>query len=180
MVGYYLLCHWRIHSLQVCKRTRLSGDSKIAKIKIDLNVSLGSRQTPEKTVSKSLPILKAMALLAVVVGAVGSLGWMFYAGRRNPSLFLMALFTGWVLSPFVALWVATVYSKRWSSLTRVALYSLMLLIPMGSLIVYSGALSPPGTKPAFVFLVIPLLSWLLMTTVIPSVEFLVRRRSDSK
>ncbi len=56
------------------------------------------------------------ALIAVVVGAAGSVRWMLRAG--HPPLFLLILFTGWVL--------------------------------------------PPGSRPAFVFLVVPLGSWLLL------------------
>jgi uncharacterized membrane protein len=58
----------------------------------------------------------------------------------------------------------------------------MLFLTLGSLVSYSGVLSPPGTKPAFVFLVVPLISWLLMAIVIPITASLSRRlsrRSDS-
>jgi hypothetical protein len=47
-------------------------------------------------------LLRAAALAAVLVGAVGSVAFMLYAGRHNPSRLLMTLFTLWVLSPFVA------------------------------------------------------------------------------
>ncbi len=111
------------------------------------------------------------ALIVVLVGAAGSLGLMFNAGRNQKSILLIALFTIWVLSPFIALLVANVISKHWSILTRMTLYFLMLFITLGSLISYSGALSPPGTKPAFKFLIVPLISWLLLVTVIPINNF---------
>lgn len=114
--------------------------------------------------SQSMPtnILRTLAVIAVLVGAVGSLVRVLYVGRQNNSFFLIALFVGWVLSPFVAMLAGNVIAKRWSASARVTLYYLMLFIPLGSLVVYSGVLSPPGTKGAFVFLVVPLVSWLLM------------------
>jgi hypothetical protein len=84
---------------------------------------------------------------------------------------LLVLFTGWLLSPFMALLVASMISKRWSVLTRVALYSLMLLITLVSLVSYSGVWSPPGAKPAFIFLVVPLISWFLIAIVIPMARY---------
>ena len=101
---------------------------------------------------------------------------MFQTGRNNDSVFLMTLFAVWVFSPFAVLAVATRISMRWSNLRRVTLYTLLLVVAVGSLIGYSGALSPAGTKPAFVFLVIPLISWLLMAIVIPVAALLSRRR----
>jgi hypothetical protein len=130
----------------------------------------------------TISILHTIALMAVLCGAVGSLGLMLYTGRHNDSVLLLLLFATWVLSPFIALLVANVVSKRWLVLTRVTLYCLMLVITLGSLVSYSGALSPPGTKPAFVFLAVPLISWLLMAIVIPIAASLSRRlsrKSDS-
>jgi protein-S-isoprenylcysteine O-methyltransferase Ste14 len=44
-----------------------------------------------------------VALLLVMAGATVSIALMIRAGHRNPSRLLLALFTGWVLSPFVLL-----------------------------------------------------------------------------
>jgi hypothetical protein len=116
-----------------------------------------------------------MALIAMLAGAGGSLSLMLLTGRNNDSVLLLVLFVTWVLSPFIALLVAIVVSKRWSVLTRVTLYSLMFVLTPGSLVSYSGTLSPPGAKPAFVFLVVPLISWLLIAIVIPITASLSRR-----
>ncbi len=126
----------------------------------------------ENSKGKPISLLRTIAMMAMLAGAAGSLGFMFYTGRHNKSIFLLALFTGWVLSPFIGLVVANVLAKRWSVLTRVTIYILMLVITLSSLIGYSGVLSPPGTKPAFVFLMFPLASWLLMVIVIPLVRSL--------
>jgi hypothetical protein len=112
--------------------------------------------------------LRAVALIVALAGAVGSAGLTLYAGRHNQSRLLPALFTIWVLSPFMALVIAHVVSKRWSALTRTALYSLMLVLTLGSLGVYADvALWPPRSKGAFVFVIVPPVSWLLLALVVP-------------
>ena len=119
-----------------------------------------------------------MALIVMLVGAVGSLGFMFNAGRTQNSVILIVLFTTWVLSPFVGLLIANKISKRWKVLPRVTLYWLMIVLTLGSFICYNGAFSPFGTKPAFKFLVVPLISWLLIMTVIPIVSRLSTNKSS--
>jgi hypothetical protein len=73
----------------------------------------------------------------------------------------------WALLPFKALTIINIASKNWAATVRVALYILMLILTAVSLLGYMGILSPPGTKPAFVFLVIPLLSWLFIGIAVP-------------
>jgi hypothetical protein len=115
------------------------------------------------------------ALVAVLAGAVGSVGLMLRAGRRTPGI-LLVLFIGWVLSPFVALALADILSRRWSIRARATLYGMMLILALGSLGLYGGVVSmPPGSKPAFVFLVVPLGSWLLMT-IVGAIAALASRR----
>ncbi len=112
--------------------------------------------------------LRAAALVALLAGGAGSVGFMLYAGRHNTSRILLVLFTLWVLSPFSALFFADVVSKRWSALTRATLYSLMLVIASSTLAIYGYvALGPPRTKTAAVFVVVPLASWLLSGIVVP-------------
>src|SRR5713226_4949856 len=78
--------------------------------------------------------LRATGLIAVLFGAAGSVGLMLRAG--HPPLFLRVLFLIWVLSPFAALLLADMVSKRWPVLTRATLYSVMLVITVGSLAIY--------------------------------------------
>jgi hypothetical protein len=130
--------------------------------------------TPERG---ALAVLRAVALIAVVAGAVGSLGLMLFVGRRNPSIFLIALFAIWVLSPFVALALANVGSARWSIATRKALYLVTLVVTLGSFALYADVvLRPPRATPASRFLVVPLGSWLLMTIVVPIAAWISHRR----
>jgi hypothetical protein len=122
-----------------------------------------------------LRLLHAVVLIAVVVGAVGSVGLMLWVGRRNPSRVLLALFVIWDLSPFIALVLADIVSKRWSVLTRATLYGVMLILTLGSLACYGDVVLRPRPQPAFMFLVVPLGSWLLMTIVV-SIAALISRR----
>ncbi len=115
-----------------------------------------------------LGLLRTAALIAVPAGAVGSVGLMLHAGRRNNSRILLVLFAIWVLSPFMALIMADVVSKRWPVLTRATLYCVMLVLTLGSLAIYGDvALGPPRAQTAFVFVVVPPASWLLVGIVVP-------------
>ena len=123
-----------------------------------------------------LALLRAVALFAVVAGAVGSLGFMLRAGRRTPR-FLLVLFVIWVLSPFAALAWANIVSRRWSILTQATLYCVTLVLTLGSLAIYGGLVLPPAGSPAaFVFVLVPPVSWLLLATV-PIAALISRRLS---
>ena len=127
-------------------------------------------------------VFRKIALLMILIGAAGSLYFVLRAGHRNHSILLVLLFIFWVLSPFMALLVASVVSNRWSAITRSALYVLIFLLPVGSLFFYSGTWVVSGTRPAFVFLVVPLVSWLLMGIVLPiasRIKVIVRRKQEA-
>src|SRR5713226_5399139 len=114
-----------------------------------------------------LGLLRGAALIAVLAGVVGSVGFLLRAGRRTPR-FLLVLFVLWVLSPFMALVWATMVSKCWSVVTRATLYSVMLVLTLGSLAIYGAvALGLSRAKPAAVFLLVPAASWLLTAIVAP-------------
>lgn len=107
--------------------------------------------------------MKTVALVAVAVGAAGSIGLMLHVGRRNPSLMLLALFAIWVLSPFVGLVVAASGSQRWLVAARASVHVVTLVIALGSLAIYGRvAFGPPRPRPAAAFLVVPLASWVLI------------------
>ena len=125
----------------------------------------------------SLRRLRGVALLALAVGALGSLVLMLRAGRHSPRL-LLVLFTFWMLSPFVVLVLAHFVSRHWSVLTRATLYIVMLVIALGSLIVYGDdALGHRRPQAAFVYVAVPPLSWLLMVIVVPIAALVSRRHS---
>jgi hypothetical protein len=124
-----------------------------------------------------LGLLHGAALIAVLAGAVGSVGFLLRAGRRTPRL-LLVLFVLWVLSPFMALVWANLVSKRWSVVTRATLYTVMLVLTLGSLAIYGAvALGLSRAKPAVVFLLVPPASWLLTATVVPIAALTSRRLS---
>src|SRR5438093_10253544 len=83
-----------------------------------------------------LGLLRAAALVAVPTVAAASVALMLHAGRRNSSRLLMIAFALWVLSPFVSLILANIVSMRWSVHARATLYSLMLVLTLGSLVIY--------------------------------------------
>jgi len=120
--------------------------------------------------------LRTVAMIAAAAGAVGSVALTLYVGRHNPSRILLSLFVIWVLSPFVALVCASAVSKRWPVLTQATLYSVMLVLTLGSLAIYGYvAFGPARATPAFAFLVVPLVSWLLIAVALPVSAFLSRK-----
>jgi len=123
----------------------------------------------------SFIFLRTIALVVMLFGAVASLCFVINAGRNNNSILLRALFVIWTLSPFVAFLFADTISRRWPFLKRITLYWLMLVVTLGSLVCYSGAFNTSKTKPAFIFLIVPLISWLLMIIVILVAQRLLRR-----
>ena len=126
-----------------------------------------------------LGLLRTVALIAVPAGALGSVGLMLFIGHRNPSRLLLVFFVTWVLSPFVALVLANVISKRWSVLMRATLHGVMLLLTAASLAIYGNvAFGPPRPQPAFMFLMVPVGSWLLIATVV-SIATLKRKKHEA-
>jgi hypothetical protein len=115
--------------------------------------------------------LRAVAVIAALAGAVGSAGFLLRAGQRTPRL-LLAMMALWVLSPFVALLLANAYSQRWSAPMRATLYSVTLVLTVGTLAVYAfDVLWPRSAQPAFVFVLVPPVSWLLGVIVVPTAAF---------
>jgi hypothetical protein len=127
-----------------------------------------------------LNVLRIISVTILFLGMTGSLGFMLYTGRNNKSVLLMLLFAIWILSPFIALLRINTIAKKWSAFSRISLFSLMIILSSGSLAGYSGLLNLKETKPAFVFLLIPLISWMLMVLVIPVAAALSRRFSQKE
>ena len=122
--------------------------------------------------------LRTAALIAVLAGAVGSVGLLLRATNRNPSQLLVVLLAIWVVSPFVALFWASIVSKRWSVLTRVTLYGVMLVVPLGSLAIYvADAIWPRSSPGPFVFIPVPPASWLFSALVVLAAALISGRRS---
>ena len=134
---------------------------------MDFRGDITSRASSEQPESGFRSLLRGSALVAVAVGALGSVAFTLRAGHRNKSLLLMALFVVWVLSPFAVLVWSHLLSKRWSAITRITLHWLMLVVPLYSLALYGTvALGPPRAKTASMFVVVPPASWLLIAIVL--------------
>jgi hypothetical protein len=119
--------------------------------------------------------LRAVALVAAAGGAAGSLVLMHRA-IPDPPVFLLACFAVWILSPFVALVLAGIVVKRWSAIVGATLYGLMLFLAAGSPLIYGGVIAMPAdTRPAFVFLVVPLVSWLLIAVAVLTAALISRK-----
>ncbi|MDP9042225.1 MAG: hypothetical protein M3N30_09600 [Bacteroidota bacterium] len=123
------------------------------------------------TRNDKLDMLRIISLVVVTAASLASFIFTIRAGHRNKSVILILLFAIWVLSPFVTMAVAGVASVCWSNINRVRLYILMTLMSLISLAAYSGVLIPYGAKPAFVFLIGPLLSWVILTIIFLLVRF---------
>ena len=120
-------------------------------------------------------LFQTMALTTLLVGAIGSFYFMFKAGSSQRSIILIGLFTVWVLSPFVGLFIANKITSIRTAITRRILYWLMPGLTIVSLIAYSGLVTIPDTKPAFIFLAFPFVSWFVILTI-----FLIARQHKQK
>ena len=134
-----------------------------------------SKQTKGGPEGGFLGRLRIAALVAVLAGAAGSVGLMLRAGRSTDERLVVILIAGWVLAPFTALVLAHMLSRRWSASSRATLYYLMLVLTLGSLVIYVGdALGAPTTA---VYVGVPLASWLLIALAVPISAFISGRLS---
>ena len=106
--------------------------------------------------------LRSWILVLVIAGALGSLDLTIMAGRNNPSILLITMFCGWVLSPFVALFVGIRRSGILNNQAQLYLTALVVIITVVSLMAYAGLFDIPGTKHAFFFLATPAFCWMLL------------------
>jgi len=120
--------------------------------------------------------LRTAARIALVGGAAGSVALMMRAGARQRSVLLILLFTGWVLSPFLALALANVRASTWQPVTRTALYGAMLGVSFISLSVYTLHALIPGMKAGFIYLVVPGACWVLIALAFATTVALAPKR----
>ena len=109
----------------------------------------------DETSRDSLAVLRSVALLAVVFGAIGSIGLLRHAQQHPPPL-IVAGFVVWVLAPFVILGVAILLSTRWPGRIRVTLCIVTLLVAAASLAIYiDDNIAHRAAKPAAVYVAVP-------------------------
>jgi uncharacterized membrane protein YsdA (DUF1294 family) len=120
--------------------------------------------------------LRLIALIALVIGTVGSIGLWIRAAQHPPPL-IIVLFVVWVLSPFVVLGIGHVAAKRWASSTQAALYWVTLLVTVASVVIYADdALGHRTTHPAFVYVAVPPVSGLASAVAIGLGAWIARRK----
>jgi hypothetical protein len=125
-------------------------------------------------------LLRTAALIAVVVGALGSIALFLRQAQRAPVLVVVG-FIVWILSPFVVLSWANAVSTRWSMGARAAVYGVTLLLTLASLAVYGQVVdvAPRGAANAFRFVAVAPASWLLIAIVVPLAALVSTRRGRS-
>jgi hypothetical protein len=106
--------------------------------------------------------MRKIVYVILSVGALGSTVLVLNAGRHAPIL-LLILFVGWVISPFIALFLISGVYKLRLNIAPKFLYGIVLLISIGSLATYSITLIQQRIKsPTGVYLSVPFLSWLIL------------------
>ncbi len=125
---------------------------------------------------RSLAGLRSISLIALVIGAFGSIGLWIHAAQHPPPL-LIVLFVGWVLSPFVVLGIGHVLAKRWAPGTQTALYSVTLFVTVASIVIYADdAVAHRTAHPAFVYVAVPPASWIVSAVAIGLGAWLAKRK----
>lgn len=120
--------------------------------------------------------LRTASLVSAITGVAGSVVLMLLVGRRNQSSILMVMFAGWVSSPFVAFIAVERMAARWPALTQSTMHWLMPIFALGSLVIYGAvAFGPPRPTPAFFFLVVPFVSWVVLALALGIAAFASRR-----
>jgi ACR3 family arsenite efflux pump ArsB len=123
-----------------------------------------------------LACLRSAALVAVLSGAITSVGLLRHAQQHPPPL-IVVLFVVWVVAPFAALAVANVFSPRWPRNVRVTLYVTTLLVTVASLgIYYDDNIAHRTAKPAFVWVAVPPAAVLLSVVIVGIVALMARKR----
>lgn len=109
----------------------------------------------DETSRDSLAVLRTAALLAVLFGAIGSIGLLRHAQQHPPPL-IVAGFVVWVLAPFGLLGIANLRSKQWPIAVRKTLYVSTLIITAASLAIYvDDNIAHRTAHPAGVWVAVP-------------------------
>jgi hypothetical protein len=106
-------------------------------------------------------LLRAAALIALPVGAVGTVV-LFVRAADHPPPLLVVLFILWLISPFALLGWMHLALTRWTAPTQTALHAVTLVIALVSLAIYGNviAITRTGAPKAAPFVVVAPASWL--------------------
>jgi hypothetical protein len=119
--------------------------------------------------------LPAIARGALLAGAAGSVALMLRAGSRQRSVILLLLFSGWVVSPFLALALANLRAPRWAPHMRAAIYTAMISVPCLALAIYGMDAAFGLGKAGFIYLVVPAGCWVVIGLTLGAAAALGRR-----
>jgi hypothetical protein len=121
------------------------------------------QEQPNATAARQpLDTPRLLAMIASLIGALGSVALTIRASQRTPP-FLLVLMSIWVAGPFLILLFANAISERWSTATRVTLYAatLILMVVCQTIYYLTDRLRPATAPPGFFFVLIPPVSVLL-------------------
>ena len=124
--------------------------------------------------SKKNNTLRAVTFMIVLAATAASLYFMFSIGRNQKSISVIAFFVGWIVAPFIGIFLLTERYQRFVSRPSF-FYWLAMVASVASVVCYSGLVAPLGPKPAFIFLLAPFISWVLI-----AILFAFTRRSREK
>ena len=117
--------------------------------------------------------------LILIIGSVGSLALMLYAGRSNTHILITIGFIFWVLAPFALLALAERRSASWAPAMKTTLETMIWIVVLGSLVIYAyRAAVPPRATGAFLFVIVPPVSVVLVLVALVIVS--VRSRPSRK
>jgi len=120
-------------------------------------------------------ILRTTAFTVALVASIVSVGLMLRACRFNDSGIALALIAIWILSPTIALVFADLAARRWVIFSRATVHGLMLVIALGSVLIYgSGVLTLVNPRAGFPYALVPAVSWLLIALVLAVAAFRTR------
>jgi hypothetical protein len=126
----------------------------------------------------SLAGWRSAAFIAVIFGAIGSIGLLRHA-QQHPPVLLAVLFVIWVFAPFGLLGVANLLSKNWPIAVRKTLYVVTLAVTVASLSIYlDDNFFHRTAHPAGVWVAVPPVSVILSGVVIAIALWRTRNGAD--
>ena len=112
--------------------------------------------------------LHRAARIAMVIGAVGSVGLTVYAGRHNASLLVRGLVVAWVAAPFLVFALASKASKRWTVRSQTWLQWTILVLATSIVVIFGIAVLSSPMPRGFVFVAVPP-AWCLLAAIVAAV-----------
>jgi hypothetical protein len=107
---------------------------------------------------------KVSASVSIIAGIVSIV--LLFNASEHPPIILRTLFIGWVLVPYIGMIIITnITKKRDEKSQRLIFYSLISLSLL-SMIAFTGIFRPENSKPAFTWLIVPLVSWIIIAIIL--------------